>query len=181
MLITVYSSKHHLILIWIFFLNYVRSFLKNRMQHLAEAAPVNRTQNHNFKTLIENILIDDSGNISILKRKKKQSNWKSTCTCNYPSNWLDKKRFKSNLNNSGEKKIIVKEYIVQDVPPSFICLRNIVNQSWAFRKYILFRKSVIHFFHLNYPWGINFKNKVKEVTWIVEIQILITNSKKYQR
>lgn len=42
MLITVYSSKDHLILIWIFFLNYVRSFLKNRMQHLAETAPVDR-------------------------------------------------------------------------------------------------------------------------------------------
>lgn len=39
MLITVHSSKHYLILIWVFFLNYIRSLLKNRMQHLAEAAP----------------------------------------------------------------------------------------------------------------------------------------------
>jgi len=52
MLITVYSSKHHLILVWIFFLNYIRSLLKNRMQHLAEAAPVDRTQNCNFKKII---------------------------------------------------------------------------------------------------------------------------------
>lgn len=91
------------------------------MQHLAEAAPADRTQNCNFKILIRNILIDDLGNISIFegrRKKRKKSYWKSTSTCNHPTNRVDNNRFKSNLNNSGGKKIIVKEYIVQDVPPA---------------------------------------------------------------
>lgn len=109
MLITVYSSKHHLILIWIFFFDYIRSFLKNRMQHLAEAAPVNRTQDCNFNISLWNILIDDYCNISIFegkikKRKERKAIGKIKSTCNHPSNWLDKNQFKSDLNNSGVEK-----------------------------------------------------------------------------
>lgn len=41
-LITINSGKHYLIFIWIFFLNDIRCFLKNWMQHLAETTPTHR-------------------------------------------------------------------------------------------------------------------------------------------
>lgn len=50
---------------------------------------------------------------------------------------MDKNQFKSNLNESGaEKKVILKEYIVQDMLPCFISLGSTINQLEAFKKSI---------------------------------------------
>lgn len=127
MLITVYSSKHHLILMWVFLLNYIRSFLKNRMQHLAEAAPVDRTQNHNFETVIGNILIDDSGNISISKRKGKKAIGKAHVLVITPvTDWI-KRGLKVTWIIQVEKKNCKRIYSPRCAPLLYL-LRNTVNQ-----------------------------------------------------